>query len=130
MPAVAVLPRCKQCKGDLVMTDVFRCGMCGVPYLVNGKPLSLAQAHGEEPFLRDDLEPDPDMIPPHMRHIMQGGEPASQEELQALNPLPEKEVASPADLISAEPAKPVVDLTPVPEKPLFRVDKKNRLITE
>lgn len=29
--AVMVFPRCKQCGGDLIVTNVFRCGSCGLP---------------------------------------------------------------------------------------------------
>lgn len=126
MPVVT-LPLCKQCKGTLVLTDVFRCGHCGKPYDTGGlSPMEFL--HGTpntEPIYEEVLaEPAvtneplnalPRKAPDELTlaELQELNAGPTQEELQDVNPLPER---------------PAIDLTPVVEKPLFEVNKKGRLV--
>ena len=104
--SVAILPRCTQCHGDLVLMDVFRCGHCGKPVDTGG--LSPAEwfnngAHPVEPVYVENFVDTTNL---------------KAEDVMIEDKATTGETASPV------PADNLLDLNPLPEKPLFKAHPK------
>ncbi len=101
MPTLT-LPRCRQCGGDLIVTDVFRCGNCGMPSKdVTPESFRAAYAAANAPAPREES-------------FMETSAAMTDEEVASVK----------ADLGIAVQESPLVDLTPVREEPILKPKRK------
>lgn len=103
--ATLTLPRCQQCGGYLVMTDVFRCGDCGLP----AKDVTAEKVRG---FQRELAERERSELAPVMEVI------TFQPDYETPGEVMTAGAPEPPEVFEA--AHAAVDLTPVEESPILK----------